>query len=103
MEDEMALNKPKHNEEARRAAVAEVVSGKTYKEVARAYKVSIRTVANWVRKFRSGGNLGENRPKGPVRFSPEVRLKAIKLVESGMRVVDVAKTVSTSTQTIYNW
>jgi transposase len=55
---------------SREQIVARVLSGRTAAEVAAAFAVSIRTVWNWLARFRAGGRAAlSNRASAPARVA----------------------------------
>ena len=75
----------------------------TQLEIATAWNVTLRTVSNWVQKYRSLGIAGlRTKTLGPpVKMSPIVRAKVVKMRSEKFKVPEICQRLSISKSTVY--
>src|SRR5215471_5493082 len=92
----MRIKGKEYSPEFKKAAVQQLETGRTAAEVARAVSVDPKTVSRWCRLFLAG-ELGDWRPDvtklkpPPRKFTPEQKQAAVREVEAGKSMAQIAR------------
>ena len=87
--------------EQKRKAILLVGEGRRFSDVARELNTTPMNVCNWVRAEEK--RTGQKIALRLQRFTLEQKREAVRLVGEGRSVADVARELSTTPMSVYNW
>ena len=87
--------------EQKREAIRLVREGRIFADVARELNISSTSVSDWVRAEEQ--RAGQIIPRRKHRFTLEQKREAIRLVGEGRGFADVARELSTTSMSVFNW
>jgi transposase-like protein len=97
------MSKGRYPYEFKKKVVEAVEKTKNVAEVARAFKVSVGSVHNWVKEFKKNGEKKKDPIRRRTQFSDEVKRKAVELLNSGVPAIEVAEICGTTPRSVYEW